>query len=138
MEQLAARRAHNPKVVWFESHSRYYEDKSKGLSSFFVAEVGRERRSNRRTKQEQRLLADYALQEGGKANCISNLINTLPLLSKTSRKICLVSFMPYNQNSPDLGLFCSSDLFALIVKRRILCFVSIPLLAGLSVIYRTY
>ena len=24
MEQLAARRAHNPKVVWFESHSRYH------------------------------------------------------------------------------------------------------------------
>ena len=26
--------------------------------------------SNRRTKREQRLLADYASQEGGKANCL--------------------------------------------------------------------
>ena len=38
MEQLVARRAHNPKVVWFESHSRY----SKGetfVSPFFVSGV---------------------------------------------------------------------------------------------------
>ena len=31
MEQLVARRAHNPKVVWFESHSRYSKEKRKFL-----------------------------------------------------------------------------------------------------------
>ena len=38
MEQLVARRAHNPKVVWFESHSRY----SKTVSDrfFLYLQVG--------------------------------------------------------------------------------------------------
>ena len=35
MEQLAARRAHNPKVVWFESHSRYHREQV-SLVLFFL------------------------------------------------------------------------------------------------------
>ena len=39
MEQLAARRAHNPKVVWFESHSRYSKGETAMFLFFFVAGV---------------------------------------------------------------------------------------------------
>ena len=39
MEQLVARRAHNPKVVWFESHSRYLE--AELLFCFFFVAGGR-------------------------------------------------------------------------------------------------
>ena len=37
IEQSVARRAHNPKVVRFESHSRYYRGKSSRFSSFFIS-----------------------------------------------------------------------------------------------------
>ena len=37
MEQLVARRAHNPKVVWFESHSRYYTGQVARRVLFFLS-----------------------------------------------------------------------------------------------------
>ena len=36
MEQLVARRAHNPKVVWFESHSRYSKGETRCFSFFRI------------------------------------------------------------------------------------------------------
>ena len=38
MEQLVARRAHNPKVVWFESHSRYSKGETRCFSFFSYRE----------------------------------------------------------------------------------------------------
>ena len=40
MEQLVARRAHNPKVVWFESHSRYLRRSKGRLFLFCLVSIG--------------------------------------------------------------------------------------------------
>ena len=71
----------------FKSHSRYHEDKLKGLSSFlcFV-----EREPLVRTdaaERAQNKKACYAEPQGEKANCASNLVSPTPATMRINRKV---------------------------------------------------
>ena len=93
MEQLVARRAHNPKVVWFESHSRYLEAEQTFCFFFFDAGTRTTVRTDAKPSAEP---SSLGLCRGAKEEkqITYNLISPTPATLKQNKRSASFFLMP--------------------------------------------
>ena len=105
MEQLVARRAHNPKVVWFESHSRYLRTVNR-LSFFLFCRTATVLPRSMRSALFQVNLTIHHLLNNAKRYLQNNVYGSASVDGGCADNLCLLLVYDFTKRYPrELGHF---------------------------------